>query len=211
MKAENLLITDLADYVATVINGFPRDPREGPLVVALGGYPCIGKTTLANTISTMWTFPSFVLPTESVIRNRSERLALGYDGSSLKSHDMSALVTAINTIRSGGVIRLPQYSWLTGDFAGFHQNPILRESSLLLVDGSVATTGAVLPLVDAAFALRPEKRDAWIEMATARDVADRNWTFTMAFRENEYKAQTVDEQLAAFGRGENEYLLTVSL
>ncbi len=211
MRSVSLPLSGLARYITAALASIARDTHETALVAAIGGYPYLGKTTLAHKIGAGWTKPAFVLPTESVIRSRAARLELGYDGSSVDSHDIPSLIKMIQTIRSGGRVVLPRYSWLNGNFDSHQENPILCRDGLLLIDGSVSTTKAVLPLVDAAFALRPESRGDWIEKAIARDVADRNWSFELASKQNESKARTVDEQLASFGENDNEYLITVAI
>ncbi|HWF80556.1 MAG TPA: hypothetical protein VN695_08215 [Streptosporangiaceae bacterium] len=152
-----------------------------------------------------------MLPTESAITSRSDRLATGLDGSSVESHDMSALMISIRAIREQRCLDLPKYSWSIGGFAGTERVPVLGERDVLIVDGSVATTSAVLGEVDVAFGLQPDQLDAWMSIAVARDVAERNWDRVMAEEQNRFKDRTVAMQLAAFGHRRREYLLTVSV
>jgi uridine kinase len=209
LRSSSLQAEDLAEYVGAVLRGASDQAVAGPLVAAIGGYPCIGKTGLAVEISAHWKEPSFVLPTESVIRARSARLSLGQDGSAVESHDLIALVAAIRAIREGARVTMAKYSWQTGDFAGTERSPALGTGGLLLVDGSVATTRELLPDIDIAFALRPASLDDWLEVAVARDVAERNWDLKNALSQNAAKGRTVAEQLAFFGQAENEHLLIV--
>jgi uridine kinase len=209
MKPGDPIRQALKQCVTDAIRESSRKNTAEPWVAAIGGYPCIGKTRLALDVTAAWEGPSFILPTESAITARADRLARGHDGSSVESHDMPALIASIRAIRQGRRLDLPRYSWLTGDFAGLEQNPALDERGLLLIDGSVATTQLVLAEVDVAFALRPDRLDAWIELAVARDVAERCWDKRPATEQNQAKDRTVADQLAGFGRRATEHLLRV--
>lgn len=211
LRSDVLTRADLTHYVIDKIRSSPGRLSTGPRVVAIGGYPCIGKTGLALEIAEAWDGLSFVLPTESVIATRFDRLAKNQDGSSVESHDMSALTTLIREIRTGRAVDLPSYSWLIGDFAGTARTPVLGEEGLLVIDGSVATTSAVLEEVDVAFGLQPDQFDAWMSIAVARDVAERNWDHATAEEQNRSKDRTVTIQLAAFGHRRHEHLLTVAV
>lgn len=211
MRPSDLSHQDLARYVIKVIHRSSRRTGTGPRVAAIGGYPCIGKTRLALDVAAAWNGPSFVLPTESAITVRADRLARRQDGSSVESHDMPVLAASIRGIREGRLLEVPKYSWLTGDFAGTEQNPVLDERGLLLIDGSVATTWMVLAEVDAAFALQPDRIDVWMDLAIARDVAERNWDPVTAWKQNQAKDRTVATQLAAFGHRRQEHLLVIAI
>jgi uridine kinase len=124
---------------------------------------------------------------------------------------MPALTNLVRRIREGQRIDVPKYSWMTGDFAGSERNPVLDERGVLLVDGSVATTRTVLSEVDLAFALQPDRIDMWMDLAVARDVAERNWDRLEALRQNQAKDRTVAMQLAKFGHRMQEHLLVVAV
>lgn len=211
MSSIDLSREDVTPYVIEKILSSPRRTASEPRVAAIGGYPCIGKTGLAFEVAQAWDGLSFVLPTESVITSRSDRLAMGHDGSSTESHDMSALRISIRAIRERRCLDLPRYSWSIGGFAGTERVPVLGERDLLIVDGSVATTPAVLEEVDVAFGLQPDELDAWMSIAVARDVAERNWDRATAEEQNRSKDRTVAIQLAAFGHRRQEHLLMVSV
>lgn len=211
MRSAVLSREDVTPYVIEKILSSPPRMASGPRVAAIGGYPCIGKTGLAAEVAEAWEGYSFVLPTESAITTRSDRLAAGQDGSSIESHDMSALVVSIRAIREGRCLDLPKYSWSIGGFAGTERVPVLGERGLLIVDGSVATTPAVLEEVDVAFGLQPDQLDTWMSIAIARDVAERNWDRVTAEEQNRSKDRTVAIQLSAFGHRGREHLLIVSV
>jgi uridine kinase len=209
MKPEEFSSKDLVGFVLRAINESSDGAREGPLAVAIGGYPYTGKTRLAHRVAATWKGPAFVLPTESVIASRSGRLALRQDGSSVESHDLTALIASIRMICDGRSLDLPEYSWLTGGFSGTIKTPVLDKRGLLLIDGSVATSSRVLSEVDAAFALQPERIEHWIELAIARDTAERHWDRITAREQNQAKSRTVAAQLTGFGSRRHEYLLNI--
>jgi uridine kinase len=210
MNSVSIPSAQMADYVLTVVEPLSKRGQKRPVVVAIGGYPFVGKTTLAHELSSRWAGTAFVLPTASVIRNRASRLSLAQDGSSVESHDMHKLIAYITILRNGGSVELPTYSWLSGDFVDFQPSPTLRSDGLVIVDGSVATAMPVKHVVDVAFALRPENLNTWFDQAVARDVTERNWSREEAIVQNKSKGQTVEEQLASFGEADGQYILTVT-
>lgn len=199
---EQLLVT-----ITEVIESVP--PVSGPKIVAIGGYPFTGKTQLALNLADRWSQKSFVLPTESVIAPRGERLAAGIDGSSITAHDIPALLGWMSRLRCHESIALPRYSWRTGSFDGLLESPTLGVGDLVILDGSIATAYPVRIHLDASFALRPTPRDAWLRQATERDVADRGWSADLARVQNIAKAATVERQLAGYGAGPFQQLLDV--
>lgn len=195
---------------ATIIEVIESAPLvNGPKIVAIGGYPFTGKTGLALSVADRWPQKSFVLPTESVIAPRSERLATGNDGSSIPAHDIPALLSYISRLRCDESIVLPRYSWHTGSFDGLVESPALGAGDLVILDGSIATSYPVRIYLDVSFALRPIPRDSWLHQAIDRDVADRGWSVDLARVQNKAKAATVERQLAGYGGRPFQELLNI--
>lgn len=196
--------------LADLVVGIARRRRiDGPTIVAVGGYPYVGKTELAADIASRWPAKSLVLPMESAIYTRERRLARGIDGSSVEAHDVAQILHDIARLRQGKTIEIHDYSWQTGSADGSTSTPPLGPGSLVLLDGSVATALPIRQVVDASFALRPMSQDVWLRHAIRRDVRVRAWPRWSATEQNLSKRATVEHQLAGYGREPNEYLVSV--
>jgi uridine kinase len=200
---------ELAAAIIKITENAPT--AGGPKIVGIGGYPLTGKTRLALNIAARWPRQSFVLPTESVIAARRERLAAGHDGSSADAHDIQALADYISALRRCEPVTVPRYSWFSGRPEGLLRSPALSTGDVVILDGSIATAYPVRLHVDVAFALRPVAYDAWLRQAVDRDVSERRWPASLAHLQNVAKASTVERQLDGFGGNEFQQILNVRM
>lgn len=164
--------------------------RNNRYVLAIAGFPFVGKTTLAGLISNAFGAPVCILPTESYIASRAERAELGLDGCAIAAHDMARARKDLETLRSGLQVQVHCYDWRAGAPNAERLSLRVPEGGLLIVDGTVAMAAEFQSLVDLTVVLRPSPYQDWLAQAARRDHDERYWGADDAVEYNTRKYQT---------------------
>lgn len=167
----------------------PASPRNAR-VLGITGYPYTGKTNLASEIAASWPRDATILPTETVVLARAERLKRDIDGCSPAAHDIPRLVQNIQRLRSGQPIFCESYSWATGSAQGSTLVPGVGAEGLVIVDGTVAAVESVLNECDLVLCIAPAAYSSWLRDAATRDEHERAWDAESAYFQNIRKSAT---------------------
>lgn len=116
------------------------------VVLGIGGYTAMGKTTLAHRLAQRLVDAS-VFSTDSFMLDRPKRNGLRVSGDDPRAIDFEKMSQAIEELKKGNNIQLPQYNHVTGlHDRSLHMHP----SRFLIVEG----TASLYPQVGDIFSLR---------------------------------------------------------
>ena len=187
-------VKDAADLLDALI---PID-SDRINVVSIGGFPFSCKTSVTTELVRMRKVESVALPTEAVIKSRSQRAALDLDGCDAMAHDLGALRRMVAELLERHTIRIPTYSWGSGTISQRQPTNLrTRGGSTIVVDGSVALEPEVLTISNLGIAFVPVEFRGWIASAVRRDVEERCWVEDDAILMNQRKAVTAARQVLA--------------
>lgn len=195
-----MLCQDDIDVARALVRVLRADDSDAVKVVAIAGYPYTGKSYLAQELVGAWPNRNgVVVPTESVIQSRRDRLAQGLDGCDEAAHDVARLAALCRALLGRSVVEVPSYSWDLGAHQGTYMLGLQQGPGLIVVDGSVSVARRLASLVDLAVTLSPSDRYKWMDQVVERDVASRSWDSASAIDQNVAKEGTVRTQMDQLG------------
>lgn len=175
----------------------PPGSRFRPWIVALAGFPAMGKSTLSELIRhKLGPETVVVLPIESCIMPRHERSAAGLSGSSPRAFNMSTYESLALYLLNGREVEIPVYSHRSGRFQKERLSATLPPNGCLVLDGIFTASHRLNLTRDLCSFFVPGDLHRWLEFADRRDRSARGYGTSAPNPENRNKLRDMCEVLA---------------
>lgn len=178
-------ILQLKSVCDSILSKIYPSARTKPIVLAIAGYPALGKSTLSNTVaSSCHPLNCFIIQSESWIKPWEVRMQLDVSGSHPNAYELSDAVADITAFLNGTSISFRNYSHQTGNLIDSVDPSTLGATSLVILDGTPFSLPKFRPLIDHVYFITPKCNNDWLEFAIHRDKIERNFSYNDAKRHN---------------------------
>ena len=204
-KRHNLTLQDNTDVADNIVWEIKRTlpARNHSTVVAICGSASMGKTTFANLLEDRIklklenSISVSVLPTDSYMYSRSERITKNISGYSPSSHNLIQLENDITDLVNGKAIKITPYSHETGT----HKPEIeVPSSDVIILEGLYSFYPSIAPVASPLrYFIYAEKKQVK-EMRFIADCLERSYDVQTAFNHSEIEYDNYEEYILPFMR-----------
>jgi len=129
--------------------------NQGVLVVGIGGYTSLGKTSLAERLVGHFNGDLTILPTDSFLLDRARRQQLGTSGNNPRHIDFEGMVGTLRKLKSGETTEVRSYDHTLGRYSATVR---LSPADIIILDGTSSLYPNIRGNVDLAVFLDADEK-----------------------------------------------------